>query len=709
MRQSFRVAFLFLLLGGMLHAGAVCQSPGGIPPENRALAFILVQMMDAQGAIYTQYQDPPSPGEESVAGHDVLLQNCSLFMLYAVEARDRQLFDQQVALVADYFMEESVGLLHWKLVDEMQPTPSSWGTYSNDPGACLRVVEALLQAYETWSDQSYWDLALGIGEGLRTHNVASDTTLRYYGSWTQDLNPAGHGDRVVLAQLDFAAMSGLARWDRSWEAILAASLEIAVGGMTDHGLFHQSYLPEAKRYDKGDGSMLEMAQTAHQLAVYSKSRNAAPAALVAARTFLGFTRGKYVVDGKIFGRYDPGTGAPLVSWENIAVYALIAQTARELGDVSFADAIISERLVPSQQTTRQSPIYGAFSAISTDAFASDTLEALRALVSRGGSGRALEQEPIRALWYLSWDKDSYQKPGVLSDLRQIQSRICPTHVGLFAIVYQDDKTSSDPHRDPERTATDEALRSVIEQIHRMGMGVILLTPLFPDDESWEGAIRPGDIDQWFTHWQEILVHYAHLAEEAGVEVLLLGSELSTLRNHTEGWDRLIAAVRSIYHGKIGYSVNFWANREEYRQVTEMTHWRNLDYVGVTAYFELTSTSNPSVDDLRAAWYSDRTTQNIMDDLERLSRQYRKPIVFWEIGYLSRDGTNTYPWDFFLQGQYDEVEQADCWTAFLDVFTDIDWFHGFGIYAEQVGLPRIPLMYGVLGNQAEAVLTRFCDP
>lgn len=693
----------------LLFAFVLALSPRAmtqVSPQHLALPFILSAMMNEQGGVYTQYQNLLSPEEELVRGHGILLQNNGLLMLYAASQSDRQLFDQQVKLLEDHFLEERLGLLHWRLDAQMQSLKSSWGTYSNDPGDSLRAVEALLLAYDVWGDESYKELALKIGEGVRKYNIAPDETLRYYASWTSEHEPAGHGNKVVLAQLNLRAMAGLAWQDRSWENPLFVSLMIALSGTTDHGLFYHSYLPKEKRLEKGDGSMIQMAQTAYHLAVYAHIIGDV-AALDAARNFLAFAKEEYDTRGKIFGRYDPDTGTPLVNWENIAVYALIAQVALELEDFSFSEMLVSEKILPYQQQDPKSPVWGAFTTRFDDAYAVDTLQALLALTKHGGFAVDLEQEPIRAVWYLDWTNEGYLKPSVIDDLRQIQSRLCPNYIGLFAATFQDNKTSSNPHRDPKRTPTDEALRYVISQIHRMGMGVILLTPLFPDDGTWEGAIRPKDIATWFEHWREILLHYAELAEETQVEILLLGSELATLRNETDEWDRLIVAVRSCYQGNLSYSVNFWADRDEYEQVLEMAQWRHLDYIGVTAYFELTDKTDPSIGELEAAWTSDRTGQNILADSEALSKTYEKPVVFWEIGYFSRDGTNIYPWNYPLAGDEDEKEQADCWTAFLNVFSDIEWFQGYGLYAENVGLPEIPKMYSVLGKLAESVLGQNC--
>jgi len=126
-----------LLLGlGLTPFSAVAS----VSPQHLALSFILTEMMNEQGGIYTQYRALPSSEEGAAAGHEVLLQNNSLLMLYAARTGDQQLLDQQVEVIKDYFLEENLGLLHWKLAPTMQPSESSWGTYSNSPGDSLRVA-----------------------------------------------------------------------------------------------------------------------------------------------------------------------------------------------------------------------------------------------------------------------------------------------------------------------------------------------------------------------------------------------------------------------------------------------------------------------------------------------------------------------------------------------------------------------------------------
>ena len=92
--RVFLPVFLLLILGIMIDLGAIGKGVAQDSSQYMGLSFILTEMMNEQGGIYTQYQNLPSPGEGLAAGHEVLLQNTGLLMLYAVQVGDRQLFDQ---------------------------------------------------------------------------------------------------------------------------------------------------------------------------------------------------------------------------------------------------------------------------------------------------------------------------------------------------------------------------------------------------------------------------------------------------------------------------------------------------------------------------------------------------------------------------------------------------------------------------------------
>ena len=132
---------------------------------------------------------------------------------------------------------------------------------------------------------------------------------------------------------------------------------------------------------------------------------------------------------------------------------------------------------------------------------------------------------------------------------------------------------------------------------------------------------------------------------------------------------MIGNVTARYTGKISYNQNWWWSSEEYGAVLNCTWFGKLDYIGVSAFFELTTEMDPTVDELVAAW------SNPVDDLEGLVTKFRRPILFTEIGYRSLNGTNKEPWNWQADNGFDGDEQADCYEALFQVFHAKPWFRG----------------------------------
>ncbi len=333
------------------------------------------------------------------------------------------------------------------------------------------------------------------------------------------------------------------------------------------------------------------------------------------------------------------------------------------------------------------------------------LTGLLLLVQLGPAGAQGASMPLRAAWYISDKPDSYNSLNLPTELRTLHQRLCPTHLLLRIDLSQTRPTSDEPRIDPVRTMSDAALRRAIKEAHSLGLKVVLLPALFVDDGTWSGMIAPANISRWFSRYREIISHYARLAQETGVDILLIGAELTTLQNQTAEWERIIREVRAAFKGRLSYSANWWFDRAGFQNVLNMRQWALLDFIGITAYFELTNKKDPTVAEMRAAWQRDRHGQNVLNDLDTLRQRYNKPIVFWEFGYQSRDGTNIFPWDYTQTTPADEQEQADAYQAFFEVFSGRRSFSGYGLFAHQVGLPRNPVGYDVLGKRAERVIAQ----
>lgn len=317
---------------------------------------------------------------------------------------------------------------------------------------------------------------------------------------------------------------------------------------------------------------------------------------------------------------------------------------------------------------------------------------------------------IKGVWYLGWTQSAYASDKLSEELVRLKTALGVQYVGLIVPLVQDSLSALNPHPDPSHTPSRQTLGHAIEEARRLGLGVVLLPYLLVESErrfegkvieDWVGDLAPTDVGIWFENWREILRDYAVLAEEEGVEAMLLGWEFESMLSYQDEWQQAIVELRELYSGKLSYLTNWWASRDEYERVLRWSPWQSLDFIGISAYFDLTRKNDPTVEELESAWHEDANGQDIVKDLERLSAQYDRRIVFWELGYQSKDGANQAPWNYVWPGSPDAAEQADAFSAAFSVLSNKPWFAGYLIWGEEVGLPQDPYSYSLLGKAVES--------
>jgi hypothetical protein len=182
---------------------------------------------------------------------------------------------------------------------------------------------------------------------------------------------------------------------------------------------------------------------------------------------------------------------------------------------------------------------------------------------------------------------------------------------------------------------------------------------------WRGTFQPEDPEIWFDNYWDMMAIFAKLARDDDVEILSIGCEFVelTTSEYLQNWRKLVQSIRGIYDGPLVYAAN-WG-----REALQVEFWNDLDYVGIDAYFELTNTANPVLEELLAAWAP------YLTQIESIHEAWQRPIVLTEIGYRSIDGANMRPWDWEHPGELDLAEQALCYQAVMRAFGEKAWFSG----------------------------------
>jgi hypothetical protein len=212
--------------------------------------------------------------------------------------------------------------------------------------------------------------------------------------------------------------------------------------------------------------------------------------------------------------------------------------------------------------------------------------------------------------------------------------------------------------------TDEVMRAGARQARAAGMRVMLKPHLWLRQPQWPGSIdhaTDAEWEAWFAAYTPFVLHYAQLAEELHAETFCIGNELTHSVKQEKLWRRLIAETRTIYHGRLTYGANL-------DEVYEVPFWDALDAIGISAYFPLSTEDSPSEAALEKGWAP------IVVRLGKLSARVKRPVLFTELGYASRDGAAAEPWKERGSRLNTEV-QAAAYEAFFRAVWPQRWFGG----------------------------------
>lgn len=274
----------------------------------------------------------------------------------------------------------------------------------------------------------------------------------------------------------------------------------------------------------------------------------------------------------------------------------------------------------------------------------------------------------KGMCYATWSKDRFSSTASDASLKEI-AQTGAKWVAIVPTWYQDKCYTTKVFAN-ESTASDESVIHAIDTAHALGMKVMIkphLDIVDISEGSWRGeiaCINEPDWKAWFESYRDFMVHYAQIAQANNVEMLCIGTELtsvSTIRG--EMWkDIVIKPVREAYKGPLTYAANW---NVEYMHVS---FWDAMDYVGIDAYFPLSDKDNPTLEELKKGW------EPWVKEMEDFQKKINMPIIFPEVGYISADGAAKMPWED-LPGKANMELQANCYRALLETFWGKEWFYG----------------------------------
>jgi hypothetical protein len=308
--------------------------------------------------------------------------------------------------------------------------------------------------------------------------------------------------------------------------------------------------------------------------------------------------------------------------------------------------------------------------------------------------------------HVSWWHDEYGSAEATSS-RSALAATGGNWAGLLSTWYMDRRDSSLIAPDSQSTPTDDVVRHAIDEMHALGLKVMLKPHVDVLDGAWRGTIAPGNPSAWFESYAEFITHFAALAREKNVETLCIGTELVTMTDgrYLGPWSNVIARIRALYSGRLTYAANAVTPGDEF---TAVSFWPQMDLLGLDVYTPLTDKTNPTREELVAGWRRNRDGHDMVTAYRNFQGAYAKPVIFTEIGYRSADGANRAPWDWQASMGPDPGEQADCYAAMYEVWSrETSWMKGPFWWAWNVPAPPGgDTDYNPRGKPAEDVLKQW---
>jgi hypothetical protein len=209
------------------------------------------------------------------------------------------------------------------------------------------------------------------------------------------------------------------------------------------------------------------------------------------------------------------------------------------------------------------------------------------------------------------------------------------------------------------------IEKTAESFHKKNIK-IMLKPQIWIPRGFTGHIKMKSEADWVTlekNYETFIIDYAKLAQSTRCEIFCIGTELNNfVVERPSFWAKLVTKIKKTYSGKITYAENW----DTYQKVAFLSE---LDYIGIDAYFPLTTEKTPTIRALSNAW------KPIKKEIEALSKKYKKPILFTEYGYQSKDFTAQEPWVHNNKSDVNLVAQTNALAVILAQFWKKDWFAG----------------------------------
>ena len=183
---------------------------------------------------------------------------------------------------------------------------------------------------------------------------------------------------------------------------------------------------------------------------------------------------------------------------------------------------------------------------------------------------------------------------------------------------------------------------------------------------YTGDYEPNSEAEWINlenSYYNYILHYADIADSLNCELFCIGTEWKKFHQmRPTFWSDLIDSTRSHFSGELTYAGN-WDSYNTF------IHWSKLDYIGIDAYFPVSNSITPTIEECKAGW------GNTLIAINNHRIKFNKPVLFTEYGYRSIDKCGKEPWSTSNIGNVNLAAQNNAYQAQFELFWNKPWSKG----------------------------------
>ncbi|CAL2103978.1 Beta-1,4-mannanase lipoprotein precursor, family GH113 [Tenacibaculum sp. 190130A14a] len=215
--------------------------------------------------------------------------------------------------------------------------------------------------------------------------------------------------------------------------------------------------------------------------------------------------------------------------------------------------------------------------------------------------------------------------------------------------------------------TNDGLKQYAKELKKESFKVMVKPQIWVSRGIYTGKIEMTSEEDWRTlekSYEKFILGFAQTAKDINAEIFCIGTELEKfVEKRPAFWQELIQKIRKVYTGKLTYAANW----DEFKRTP---FWKDLDFIGIDAYFPLSKKHSPSVEEFEEGWKKHK------QEIVRVREEVNKPVLFTEYGYRSVHFTGKEPWDSNrVNGQVNLENQKNALQAIYNQFWKEDWFAG----------------------------------